>query len=190
MGKRIAVFKNFIRILLVIGLLVAVAYGYQNFDKIIEESMIFVDNYVAMINGMFFQEWITGITVGTGVFIIILIIFPILMRNINTRSYFRDLYEGLISTFIYFITQSIYDFFAETSRFYLIVSIIGLTIITLVLVNVVAKLYKNKEAQMDFRSGYIASITAGLIFGVLVQLFDLGFEIAKSQIASVFHFFS
>jgi hypothetical protein len=114
-----------------------------------------------------------GISTGTLFFIAILIVLPILMRKINTRSYFKNLFQGVISSLIFFISQTIYLLCEKVSKFYLLVAIIGIAVITLILIKIVSSMYKKEADQIEFRTAYIASITAGLIFSVLLQLISL-----------------
>jgi hypothetical protein len=162
--------KKFLRVLLGIIALVVIVYSLQYFFHFLDVPLKYLNNYLAAANGIVFKEMAWGISVGTILFIGILIVLPILMRNINTRSYFKNLYNGILSSFIFFISQLIYKFCEKISKFYLLLSIAGVSLITLILIQIVAGMYKKKEEQIEFRTQYIASITAGLIFGILLQL--------------------
>lgn len=76
----------------------------------------------------------------------------------------------------------LYSFLAETSRFYLILAMIAIAVITMILIRIVTLMYKKKADQVEFRTAYIASITAGLIFGVLMQLATLGIDWLKVNV--------
>ena len=95
------------------------------------------------------------------------------MRKINTRSYFKNLFQGVISSFIFFISQMIYQICERISKFYLLMTLIGIVLITLILIRIVAGMYKKETDQVEFRTSFVASITAGLIFSVLLQLISL-----------------
>lgn len=174
-------FKTFLNFLLIIFGLVAVIYGLQYFFHILDVPLKYLNNYLAAANGIVFKEMIWGISMSTILLIGILIILPILMRNINTRSYFKNLYSGILSSFIFFISQQIYKFCEKISKFYLLLSMAGVSLITLILIQIVAGMYKKKEDQIEFRTQYIASITAGLIFGILLQLLMMGMDAVKGS---------
>ncbi len=115
-----------------------------------------------------------GISTGTLLFIVILIISPVLMGKINTRSYFKNLFQGVISSFIFFLSQSLYEYCERISKFYLRVTLMGVSIITLILIGIVAGIYKNEADQVEFRTSFVASITAGLIFSVTATYLVMG----------------
>ena len=126
--------KKFLRVLLGIIALVVIVYSLQYFFHFLDVPLKYLNNYLAAANGIVFKEMAWGISVGTILFIGILIVLPILMRNINTRSYFKNLYNGILSSFIFFISQLIYKFCEKISKFYLLLSIAGVSLITLILI--------------------------------------------------------
>lgn len=176
---------SFLKVLLGLFILAAVVYGLQYYYDILDVPLEYLNNYLAAANGMIFSEMILGISTGTLLFIVILIIFPIFMKNINTRSYFKNLYSGILSSFIFFISQWVYKFCEKIDKFYLLLSMAGLSVLTLILIGIIARMYKKKEDKVEFRTQYIASITAGLIFGILLQLFSMGVEFVKASFQNI-----
>jgi hypothetical protein len=172
MGKSSAV-KKFFKILIVLLIFAGVLIGLQYYMRILDKPLQLFNGYLEKANRIVSKDMFWGISTGTIFFIAILIILPILMRKINTRSYFKNLFQGLISSCIFFISQMIYNCCAKISKFYLLVAIVGIAIITLILIRIVAGMYKKQVDQVEFRTAYVASITAGLIFSVLLQLITL-----------------
>jgi hypothetical protein len=172
MGKS-SPLKKFLRFVLMLVILVGAVYGMQYYFNILDTPLKQCNLYIATANNIVYNDMFWGISTGTVLFIAILIVLPILMRKINTRSYFKNLFQGIISSLIFFISQNIYAFFEKKSKFYLILAIIGVAIITLILIRIVAGMYKKEADQVEIRTTYVASITAGLIFSVLLQLVSL-----------------
>ncbi len=178
--------KKFFATIMFLLILAVIIYGLQYFYHIFDTPLKQFNQYLSAANGVFFQDMVWGVSIGTLVFVVILIIFPILMKNINTGSYFRNLFDGIISSFIFFVSQIIYGFFEKINKLYLLLSIIAVAIITTVLIQIAAKMYKNKADQVEFRTAYIASITAGLIFGVLLRLLTIAFNYTSAGLQN-FH---
>lgn len=171
--------------ILVLMIMGAIIYGLQYFWHILDRPIQYCNQYLNAANGVFFKEMVWGVSAGTLLFIGILIVFPILMRNINTRSYFKNLYMGILSSLIFYLSQTVYDFIAKINKSYLLVSIAIVSVVTLILTGIIVKVYKKKEDQVEFRTSLVASITAGLIFGVLLQLVMIGLDFVKLSILNL-----
>ena len=52
------------------------------------------------------------------------------MRGVNNKQYFVATWRGVISSFVFLVTQSLYEYAEKISRFYLIVAIIGVVILS------------------------------------------------------------
>lgn len=177
--KRVGLIR-LLQVLVGLVILAGIIYGLQYFFHIFDVPLQLLDQYLSMVNGVVFKEMFWGISTGMLLFILVLIIFPVFMKNINTRSYFKSLYSGILSSFIFVITQWVYKFCENIGQFYLILSIAGLSIVTLFLIGIVTRMYKKEEDKVEFRTQYIASITAGLIFSILLQLISIIFGFVKS----------
>ncbi|HBF38151.1 MAG TPA: hypothetical protein DDW50_12625 [Firmicutes bacterium] len=166
-------FKKFLIILLLLVIIVGILWGLQYYVHFFNKPLKMFNAYILKANRIVYKDMFWGISAGTLLFIVLLIVLPVLMRKINTRSYFKNLFQGVISSFIFFISQTIYQACERISQFYLLVTLIGIVLITLILIRIVAGMYKKEADQVEFRTSFIASITAGLIFSVLLQLVSL-----------------
>lgn len=136
-------------------------------------------DYLSTANGIIYSRMALGISVGTVIVLAVLLVFPILIHNINTRSYFKGLYRGVISAAIFYFSKSLYAYLSSFSQLYMLLSMLVVVVITFMLIQAVAKMHKREEDQIEFRTSFIASITAGLLFGVLLQLITVGVEVAR-----------
>lgn len=173
--------KKFIGFLLLILLLGSIIYGLQYYFHIFDEPLRQLNENLSFMNKLVNNQIITGLSIGTVIFILLLIIIPVLAKDINTKSYFKNIKQGVISSFIFYLSQQINSYFEKIGQIYLVLSILATIIITIVLIQVVTKMFHNKEEAMEFRTGYIASITAGLVFSVLLQMMMMGVDFLKTQ---------
>lgn len=112
-----------------------------------------------------------GITAGTVILIGLLPVLPFFTRKINTSMYFSNLKQGIISSFIFLPSQTIFNYFNKFGSFFLLLAaMLGAALITLGLVRLAVRLFKTEKEGVEFRTGFIAGVTAGLIFGVLLNL--------------------
>ncbi len=166
-------FKKIVLFFVLLFITAGILGGIQYYNHIFDKPLKIFNSYISKANNLVYKDMFWGISTGTLLFIIILIILPVLMRKINTRSYFKNLFQGVISSFIFFLSQSLYGYCERISKFYLLVTLFGVALVTLILIRIVAGMYKNKADQVEFRTSFVASITAGLIFSVLLQLISL-----------------
>ncbi len=173
--------KKFIGFLVFVMILGAVLYGIQYYFHTFDVPLQQITTNLAFLNQMINNQIFTGISVGTALFILMLIIIPIFAKDINTKSYFKNIKQGVVSSFIFYLSQLINSYFEKIGQVYLLISIFAMMIITIVLIQIGAKMFRNKEDAVEFRTGYIASITAGLVFSVLLQLLMMGIGSLKVQ---------
>ncbi len=174
--------KKFIGFLLFVLILGSILYGLQYYLHIFDEPLQQATENLSFLNKVINNQIITGISVGTGLFILMLIIIPIFAKDINTKSYFKNIKQGVVSSFIFYLSQLINAYLEKIGQVYLLVSILAMMIITIILIKIGSKMFRNKEDAMEFRTGYIASITAGLVFSVLLQMLMLGIDFLKTQL--------
>ncbi len=173
--------KKFICFLLLILFLCSILYGLQSYFHIFDEPLRQMTENLAFLNNFINNQIITGISVGTALFILMLLVIPIFAKDINTKSYFKNIKQGVVSSFIFYLSQLINAYFEKIGQVYLVISILATIIITIVLIQIGANMFRNKEDAMEFRTGYIASITAGLVFSVLLQIMMIGIDFLKTQ---------
>lgn len=174
--------KKFIVFLLSVLLLGMIIYGLQYYYQIFDMKYLGeINEELTLINKIINNEIITGISMGTLLFIVMLLIIPIFAKDINTKSYFKNIKQGVVSSFIFYLSQLINTQLEKIDQVYLLISIIATIIITIILVQIGAKIFRDKEEAEEFRTGYIASITAGLVFSALLQMLILGINFLKTQ---------
>lgn len=173
--------KKFSGFLVIVLLLGSILYGLQYYYHTFDEPLRQMTENLTFLNKILNNQIITGISLGTALFILMLLIIPFFAKDINTKSYFKNIKQGVVSSFIFYLSQLINSYLEKIGRVYLLVSIFAMMIITIILVQIGAKMFRKKEDAMEFRTGYIASITAGLVFSVLLKMLTMGIDFIKTQ---------
>ncbi len=94
-------------------------------------------DYLSTANGIIYSRMALGISVGTVIVLAVLLVFPILIHNINTRSYFKGLYRGVISAAIFYFSKSLYAYLSSFSQLYMLLSMLVVVVITFMLIQAV-----------------------------------------------------
>lgn len=175
--------KKLIGFLVFIMILGSVLYGLQYYFHAFDEPLEQMTTNLTFLNTIINNQVITGITLGTSLLILMLLIIPIFAKDINTKSYFKNIKQGVISSFVFYLSQLINSYFEKIGQVYLLISLFAMMVITIFLIQIGAKMFRHKEDAVEFRTGYIASITAGLVFSVLLQLLMMGIGFLKTEIA-------
>ncbi|HEX7713938.1 MAG TPA: hypothetical protein VF531_07920 [Bacillota bacterium] len=175
--------KKLIIFLILVAVLAAVGYWLQISYQIFDAPLAMVHEYLSRANQVYNGKLGAGITVGTVILIGVLLAAPFFTRKINTSMYFSNLKQGIISSFIFLLSQTIFNYFNKFGSFYLLLAMLGVAIITLVLVRMAVRLFKNEKEGVEFRTSFISSVAAGLIFGVLLNLGVVLVDLAKGKAA-------
>ena len=178
--KKGSFIKRFFITVIILFVIAAAAYLLQRFYGIFDKPVQDLQNYLAMADKMVLDQWITGISVGTIIGVMLLLVIPIFTKNIDTRAYFKNIYQGIISSFIFYISNIAYNFIEKINKIYLFLSIVVVVIITFILIQITARMFKNDNG-VEFRTGIVSGVTAGLIFGVLLKLIWIGVDLIRAK---------
>jgi hypothetical protein len=179
--KKRSFLKRLLITVIILSVIAVAAYLLQLFFGIFDKPFADLRHYLAMADKMVVEQWVTGISVGTILGVILLLVIPIFSRNIDTRSYFKNIYTGIISSLIFYISNIAYGFIEKINKFYLFLSIIAVIIIAFILIQIIAGMFR-KDNGVQFRTDVVSGITAGLIFGVLLKLIFIGVDMVKVKI--------
>src|SRR5208283_5889669 len=103
-------------------------------------------------SNVFFIQLAAGITVGTILLLIFIFIFPLLTKKVNTKDYLKSIILGIIASFAFFISQTIYQYFEKLGKFYMIISILAVTIITFIIIEIMPLAFKSERKEVEFRT--------------------------------------
>jgi len=158
-------------------LLLFLQLNFGLFDAQIAQALSLVEKADQKLS----DEAVAGISIGSLLLAFGLCVAPLLSRRIHARGFVTSLWRGVISAFVFFLSTALYEYAARANRFYLVLAILGVILVTSVVVEALA-LAGREEHIVSFRTEITASIASGLLFGIIMKLFQFGIEVAKARI--------
>jgi hypothetical protein len=169
------------RVGIALGLLAAVLYGVQSVFHPFDEAIARVLAYVEDLDANLSHETFAGISIGSLALILVICLFPFLLKRIDEAAYLRGLWRGLIATAVFFLSNKLFTLASSGSRVYFLLTVLGIIILTLIVVEGLS-LAVREEDERSFRTDVTASIASGLLFGVLVKIAEFIIEWAKRSV--------
>ena len=156
----------FMILFIIAGSLVIVQLMFQPFDPWIAH----VTAWIAQANDVANTNLFTGLSIGMLALAVLVTLIPVLSRRkINRKQYAVATQRGVVASLVFFFTQMLYDWAEALSRFWLIVSIIGVVIASFVIIETLSRLMRQNE-EVAFRTDILASIASGLVSGIVLKL--------------------
>jgi hypothetical protein len=172
--------RNLVRAAVTLAVVVLVLAGIQAifhpFDAIIAKGLAFVDDLDSKLT----REAFNGITLGSLALIVALCVFPLFLKRIDEKAYARGLWRGVISAAVFYLSNRLFALAQSIGRIHFIVTMLGVIVVSAIVIEGVSLAVKEEE-ERSFRTDVVASITSGLLFGVLVKLAEYGLEILKKR---------
>jgi glucan phosphoethanolaminetransferase (alkaline phosphatase superfamily) len=172
-------FTRYIGRLLRIGLVLSVLflglYAAQSYYHVFDDQVAWFRNAMVELERSLSVEALAGISMGSLVLVAGLCLAPIFWKKIDTRGYMRGLWRGVVSAFVFLASSQLFAFAARASKVYLIAAIAGVIVVSALLIEAVSLAVREAE-ERSLRTDIVSSISSGLLFGVLVQLGQVGLE--------------
>ncbi len=147
------------------------ALYYLNYVfKIWHVPLYQIESRINDVNNVFFKQLAAGLTVGTILILIFIFFFPLFTKKVNTKEYLKNILLGIIASFVFFISQAIYQYFEKFGKFYMLMSILAVTIIAFVIIEIMSLTFKSERKEVEFRTSILGCIASGLIFGIVLNL--------------------
>lgn len=166
--------KFLVRLLIVVLVLLIISFILfllQAFFGLFDPQIAWIKGVVTETDAKFSADVFAGISVGTVGLMIVVSFFPVFMKGVNNRQYFMGLRRGVISAFVFYLSDTLYRWLGEINRFYMILTMVIVVIITFILIEVLSLSTKENE-EVSFRTDLVSAIVSGLVFGVLLKLFS------------------
>jgi hypothetical protein len=141
-----------------------------------------IESKIKDVNNVFFMQLAAGITVGTILLLIFIFIFPLVTKKVNTKEYLQNIILGTIASFVFFISQTIYQYFEKFGKYYMIISIFVVTIITFIIIEIMSLSFRAERKEVEFRTSILGSIASGLIFGIVLNLTFIAMDYFKNAV--------
>ena len=173
---------RFLKTVLIITLIVAVVIGALASIQLIAHpfntQIDLARTWLAKLNTVIGENLMAGISLGMIVLVLLVAVLPLLMRNVNRSQYFVATQRGVISSVVFFLTQMLYTWAEGFSRFYLILSMALVILLTFVLVETLSLLmHSDRKEEMAFRTDLLAAFAAGLVSGIVIKLIMVAFAL-------------
>lgn len=169
------------RVLIVVLLLAVVAGGLVSVQLVahpFDREIKLATDWLGQANGLIDRDLMAGLSLGMIVLVLIVAVLPLLMRNVNRSQYFVATQRGVIASVVFFATQLLYNWAESINRFYLIVAMVGVIVVTFVMVETLSLLMHNEQKEENaFRTDLLASFASGLVSGVVIKLAMVAFNI-------------
>jgi hypothetical protein len=169
------------RIAIVLGLLAGLLFGVQSIFHPFDEAIARLLAYVESLDANLSHETFAGISIGSLVLIMVICLFPFLLKRIDEAAYLRGLGRGLIAAAMFFLSDKLFALASGASRVYFLLATLGIIILILIVVEGLS-LAVREEEERSFRTDVTASIASGLLFGVLVKIAQFIIEWAKRSV--------
>lgn len=156
---------------LAIGLLSLVQLLFHPFDAILAT----VEADLAAADATLQGNVVAGISLGTLVLVLAVAALPLFKKGVRRRQYGLSFWRGLLSSAIFLATDRLYRYVQGLGLLYFSATLALFVAATIILVEIVSRAGK-AETESETRTDLLASIVSGLVFGLLVQLFEYAFR--------------
>jgi hypothetical protein len=141
------------------------------FKAIILSGILFALYYISKDeSNIFFMQLVAGITVGTILLLIFIFIFPLFTKKVNTKIYLKNIVLGIIASFVFFVSQTIYQYFEKLGKIYMIISLLTVAIIVFIIIEIIPLAFQSEKKEVEFRTSILGCIASGLIFSIVLNL--------------------
>jgi hypothetical protein len=169
MKRAVKFLLNFFLTIIVFGAILSALYYINNIFKIFDLPINQIKSQLNDVNKVFFTQLAVGLSAGTLLLLIIILIFPFFTKKINTKEYLKNIILGVIASFVFYISQTIYQYFEKFGKFYAIISIISAALITFLIVEFMSLTFNSERKEVEFRTAVLGCIASGLIFSIVLN---------------------
>lgn len=112
---------------------------------------------------------IAGISIGSLLIALSFLLIPAFSRRIDRKAFFTSIWRGLLSALTYLIASKVYEVALKKGHLAVVITNIIFIFITFILIETIIILISDND-EKGLRTELTASISSGVLFGILVQL--------------------
>mgnify|MGYP007023409763 FL=1 len=112
---------------------------------------------------------IAGISIGSMLIALSFLLIPAFSRKINRQAFFTSIWRGILSAFTYLVASKLYEIALKKGHLAVFITNIIFIFITFILIETIIILISDTD-ERGLRTELTASISSGILFGILVQL--------------------
>jgi hypothetical protein len=167
---------KFILTIIIFGVILFALYFINNIFKIINIPVNQIEFKLIEVNNLFFIQIAAGVTVGTILLLIFIFILPFFTKKINTKEYIKNIILGVIASFVFFLSNTVYQYFEKFGKFYVLIAITVTVIVSFLIIELMTMTFNSEKKGIEFRTAVLGCIASGLIFGIVLNLVLLLFH--------------
>jgi len=164
--------RSVLSFFLVLGAAAGIVAFIQSRWHIFDSALAFLESEIARLNGLLETELLTGISLGLLALVAVVIVVPLLMPKVNRKQFITATQRGIIASLVFFLSQLLYTWAEGYSKFWLIVSMIGIIILVFILIETLSLMMRQDE-EVAFRTDLLASFTSGLGASIVIKLIEI-----------------
>lgn len=111
---------------------------------------------------------IAGISIGSMLIALSFLLIPAFSRKINRQAFFTSIWRGILSAFTYLVASKLYEIALKKGHLAVFITNIIFIFITFILIETIIILISDTD-ERGLRTELTASISSGILFGILVQ---------------------
>ncbi|NNM54878.1 MAG: hypothetical protein HKM05_09170 [Spirochaetales bacterium] len=159
--------KNLLRLIFFTIAIASILFTVQSIWHVFTPIITYVDQDVNLATSTLSVQVMTGVSIAALVLFFVFLAIAILHRGINNRQFVSSFFRNILSSVIFVVSDWAFSTLQKQGRFYLLLALVLTLIITIILIEMVAKA-SNQKAEISMRTDLMSSVTAGLAFGLIL----------------------
>lgn len=157
---------GFLFLVVVLGTL---GWGVQMIWHPLDPFIEYVNQDVGAVGATLSNQMVAGVSLASLVLFLIFMLIPLALRGVNNGQFLGSFTRGILSSAVFLVSNWIYGELETLGRFWLLVGILLMIVVTVVLIELITRAGKEKD-EVNTRTDLMASITSGLAFSLLLNM--------------------
>jgi energy-converting hydrogenase Eha subunit E len=153
-------------ILVVLGTL---AWGVQSIWHPLDPYIKYVNQDIGAVGATLSSQMVAGVSLASLVLFLIFMLIPLAIRGVHNGQFLGSFIRGVLSSAVFLVSDWIYGLLEHWGRFWLLVGIALMIVVTLVLIELITRAGREQD-EVSTRTDLMASITSGLAFSLLLNM--------------------
>lgn len=155
-----------------------VGWGVQMIWHPLDPFIAYVNQDVGAVGATLSNELVAGVSLASLVLFVILLLIPLAMRGVHNGQFLGSFTRGILSSVVFLVSNWIYSELQGFGRFWLLVGIVSMIVVTVVLIELITRAGREKD-EVNTRTDLMASITSGLAFSLLLNIGTYAWDSVK-----------
>ncbi|MCE9500475.1 MAG: hypothetical protein K8R21_08260 [Leptospira sp.] len=172
---------------IILGILSGIAallgfFAYLDIYKPFTET---IDTNAKSVEILLRSKLLAGLSAGTLFLALAAYFIPIVLKDIDTQRYHKELRNGVLSAGIFFLIQIVLNNLDQKYYLKLAIAIVISAVLFLILLNWILSSLDSKKEQIEIRTAVVGSIVSGILFSILVHFVTVGINYSKKKVDEV-----